>query len=137
MDDQDSKFASLRSGSFDPAALWERLNGDGELLRDLVGVFSMESPPMLAQIHTAIEQAAFADLQNFSHKLKGSALQFSGIKAAALAASLEKLGAQKSLEGAEQIFAELEQEIARLTHALLTMAERGGSSALADRMKGN
>lgn len=128
MDDQYSRFARLKSNSFDPATLWERLNGDVELLRELVGIFSEESPRMLEHIGTAIKHRAFADVQNFSHKLKGSALQFSGRKAAALAASLEKLGARKSLEGAEQIFSDLEQEVANLTRSLESMMEEHGDN---------
>jgi len=123
MDDRDSRFASLKSSSFDPARLWDRLNGDMQLLRDLVAVFSRESTPMLEQIRIAINKRAFADIQNLSHKLKGSALQLSGAKAAALAGSLEEMGARKSLEGAVPLFSDLEQEIASLTHSLKSMAE--------------
>src|SRR5262245_66682418 len=101
MDDKNPTFANLKSSSFDPAALWERLNGDVELLRDLVGIFSQESPRLLEHLRAAIEKRSFAEVKSFSHKLKGSVLQFSGVKAAALAASLEQMGARKYLEGAE------------------------------------
>jgi len=121
MNDHDPKLEGLKSSSFDPAALWNRLNGDVDLLRDLVQIFSTERPGLLRNIGTAIQHNSFADVQKFSHKLKGSALQLSGSGVAALAASLEQMGARKSLEGAARIFSELEQEAAKLERSLQSM----------------
>ena len=67
----------LKTETFDSAALWERVNRDMELLRDLVDLFAQQYPALLEGIETAIEQRSFADLQKVSHKLKGSLLQFS------------------------------------------------------------
>lgn len=123
MDDRNSRFANLKTSSFDPARLWDRVNGDKQLLRDLVKIFAQESPRMLEQIRVAIKQSAFADVQNLSHKLKGSVLQFCGVKAIELAASLEQMGERKSLQHAHRLFSDLELEIASLTRSLQTMAE--------------
>jgi len=112
----------VTNGSFDRAALWNRLGGDAELLRELVVIFSQESPGLLHSIGAAIEERSFQDVQKLSHKLKGSALQFSGVKAAALAASLEQMGVRRKLDGADQVFSELEQEVAYLTRSLKSMA---------------
>ena len=88
-------FESLKSSGFDPVALFKRLDGDLELLRDLVHIFSEESPLLLKKIGSAIEHGAIEDVRRLSHKLKGSALQFSGGRVASLAASLEgRLGSQ-------------------------------------------
>ena len=130
MDDKNPTFANLKSSSFDPAALWERLNGDVELLRDLVKIFSEEAPHLLEHIGAAIKRRSFSEVQNFSHKLKGSVLQFSGARAAALAVSLEQMGAQKSLEGAEKTLYALKEEIANLTRSLQSMAQKQGRGSL-------
>lgn len=118
----DSRFESLRSQSFDPAALWERLSGDVELLRDLVRIFCEEYPELLESLARAIQRRSYSDVQKFSHKLKGSALQFSGTGVAELAGFLEEMGASRSLDGATRIFARLKQEIANLVHSLRSMA---------------
>jgi HPt (histidine-containing phosphotransfer) domain-containing protein len=128
MESQDSRFRSSNRGSFDPAGLWERVRGDAELLRELVVIFSLESPRLLERIGAAIAWRDFAHLENFSHKLKGSALQLSGTKAAALAASLERLGVQKSLDGPEKILSDLQCEIAILTHRWKPWLPRRGGA---------
>ena len=117
----DSRFESLRSQSFDPAALWERLSGDVALLRDLVRIFCEEYPELLEKLAGAIQRRSYSDVQKFSHKLKGSALQFSGSGVAELAGFLEEMGASHSLDGATRIFAKLKQEIAGLVHSLRSM----------------
>jgi HPt (histidine-containing phosphotransfer) domain-containing protein len=118
----DSRFESLRSQSFDPVALWERLSGDVELLRDLVRIFCEEYPELLENLARAIQQRSYSDVQKFSHKLKGSALQFSGTGVAELAGFLEEMGASRSLDGATRIFAKLKQEVANLVRSLRSMA---------------
>ena len=126
MDSQIKSFQGLASASFDPVSLWERVNGDMELLRDLVRLFALEYPELLLNIKSAIEQSAFADLQRFSHKLKGSALQFSGSLAVAAAGKLEEMGRTESLNGAGQVLATLQYEVLRLMEALnrMTASER-------------
>jgi HPt (histidine-containing phosphotransfer) domain-containing protein len=121
MDSQIKSFQGLASDSFDPVSLWERVNGDMELLRDLVGLFALEYPELLLNIKSAIERGAFADVQRFSHKLKGSALQFSGRLAVAAAGQLEEMGRTESMSGAGQILATLQFEVLRLMEALKRM----------------
>jgi HPt (histidine-containing phosphotransfer) domain-containing protein len=121
MDHPETIFEELKSDSFDPLALWERVNGDMDLLRDLVGLFAQEYPGLLSNIEAAIQQGSFTDLQRFSHKLKGSALQFSGRQAVAVAGALEKMGATNSLESADQLFLKLKHEVLYLMKVLNAM----------------
>ena len=121
MSDRDPNFEALKTRSFDPAGLWARVNGDLELLRELVRIFSEERPRLLQNISVAIEQGSCEDVKKFSHKLKGSALQFSGTGVATLAASLELMGEHKRLEGAARVFSDLEQEVANLEKLLHSM----------------
>ena len=122
----DPRFERLKSSGFDPSALFKRLDGDIELLRDLVRIFSEEAPLLLQKIKQAIQRRAFEDLRKLSHKLKGSALQFSGSQVAALAASLEDMGARQSLEGAMRVLADLELEVANLERSLQSMIKAEG-----------
>lgn len=128
MGQYDIRFERLKSSSFDPQALWERINGDMELLRELVGIFQKEYPALLKSIAVAIERGACEDVQKFSHKLKGSALQFSGLGVASLAASLEQMGLENSLQGASQLFTGLEREVEALIRSLQTIAHEKGES---------
>jgi HPt (histidine-containing phosphotransfer) domain-containing protein len=123
----DSRFDSLKSSNFDPRALWERVDGDAELLRELVELFLKECPGLLRNIAAAIEQRSFDDVRHLSHKLKGSALQLSGSGVAALAGSLEQMGEKKSLQGADRVFSDLQQKAAALAQSLQSLAGRKGS----------
>lgn len=111
-------FDRLKSSSFDPRALWDRVDGDAELLRELVEIFVAESPALLQRIGNGIERQSFEEVTKFSHKLKGSALQFSGAGVASLAATLERMGQEKSLQNANQVFSNLQREMATLTESL-------------------
>ena len=115
-------FDSVRDDdSFDPESLWERVNGDADLLRDLVELFSQESPKILQAIGAAIEQGSFIEVQKASHKMKGSALQFSAKGLAAAAAAMEEMARRQDQAGARTMFGAMEREAAKLTNALESM----------------
>ena len=118
------EFDKLKSESFDPAALWQRVNGDRQLLVELVELFMQECPRLLQKLRSSIEQGSFTDIQKFSHKLKGSALQFSGRGAASAAGALEDAAKGKSLQEAERLFAKLSEEITHLMPLLRSMVFR-------------
>jgi len=118
------EFDKLKSEGFDPIALWQRVNGDRQLLVELVELFMQECPRLLQKIRSSIEQGSFTEIQKFSHKLKGSALQFSGRGAAAAAGALEDAAKGQSLQEAERLFAKLSEEIIHLISSLRSMVFR-------------
>lgn len=120
-DPQERIFQDLAGDHFDPLSLWERVSRDMDLLRDLVELFAQENPELLLSIKVAIEQRSFADVQKFSHKLKGSALQFSGKLVVAAAGTLEEMGRTETLEGADKVMVTLDFEVLRLMEALKMM----------------
>lgn len=117
-------FADLKSAGFDPDALWQRVEGDLELLRDLVAVWEQESPGMLAHIRTAIHEDDVQGLERSGHKIKGSLLQFSAGAAAAAALRLEQLGRSGTVAGAGEFFHALQREIDLLVRSLHAMVGR-------------
>lgn len=123
MSNQDPSRGGLKGSGFDANALFRRLDGDIELLRDLLRIFSQESPPLLEKISMAIQHGSCEDVRRLSHKLKGSALQFSGGGVASLAACLEQMGEHQSLEGAARVLSELEQAVANLEYSLQSIAQ--------------
>lgn len=121
---QKSTFSDLKSARFDPDSLWERVDEDPELLRDLTAVFAGELPGMLSRIEAAIQNTDTAELEKAAHKIKGSALQFSAPRAAEAAQQLEELGRSGKAAGAEMLLRTLQQEIDLLMALLNSMARR-------------
>jgi len=119
----DASSDKLKIETLDSVALWERVNQDTGLLRDLVDLFEQQCPVLLHDIESAIGRGSCADLQKVSHKLKGSLLQFSAQRAAPIASKLEEMGKNRKLEGAEQAFAELKAEISQVLPALEAMIQ--------------
>jgi HPt (histidine-containing phosphotransfer) domain-containing protein len=115
----------LKSEHFDPDALWNRVHGDVTLLRELVVLFAMEVPVMLAKIEKAIKQGSPSDLEKASHKIKGSMLQFSAHAAANIARQLEENGRIGSMAGAGNLLQNLRQEISELEQTLDAMVRDG------------
>ena len=121
MQSQRARFNHLNSDRFDPESLWDRVDGDMHLLRELIEVFAEEGPKMLARIEDAVRRGSASDLEKSAHKIKGSALQFSAQAAAAVAFELEEMGRRGSVTGAEPLLHTLRQEIILLQAALNSM----------------
>jgi len=117
-----SRFNHLKTERFDPESLWNRVDGDMGLLRELVEVFAEEGPRMLARIDDAIRHGSARELEKASHKMKGSALQFSASAAASVAFELEEKGKCGLVTGAEQLSYQLKQEVELLQKSLNAMA---------------
>lgn len=106
---------------FDQQALWDRVAGDPELLRELVDLFAAEAPRMLARIEQAIKDGSPSGLEKASHKIKGSVLQFSAHTAAAIALKMEENGRRGSITDAEALLKKLKYEIDLLQKTLRVM----------------
>jgi HPt (histidine-containing phosphotransfer) domain-containing protein len=115
----------LKSEHFDSDALWNRVHGDVNLLRELVDLFAAEIPAMLTEIEKAIKQDSPSDLERASHKIKGSMLQFSAHAAAKIALQLEEDGRIGSIGGAGSLLQNLRAEITELQQTLHAMARDG------------
>lgn len=124
---QGTRFIHLKSEGFDPESLWERVDGDMDLLRELVDVFAEEAPKMLTRIEEAIDLQTPSEVEKAGHKLKGSVLQFSARNAAATALELEEKGREGSLAGAGPLLEKLRQEIDLLQEALNAMVSGNGT----------
>jgi two-component system, sensor histidine kinase and response regulator len=112
---------------FDRQAALARVEGDRELLQEVVGLFFTEVPELLSTIHQAIARGDGKALEHTAHSLKGTVSSFGAQAAREAALRLERIGRDGDLPRAESACAELEIEIARLTHALI--AFRGSSNS--------
>ncbi|MFL6388279.1 MAG: Hpt domain-containing protein [Terriglobales bacterium] len=125
---QVARLNRLKSGHFDPDALWNRVHGDATLLRELADLFAVEVPGMLAGIEKAIKHGSPSDLEKASHKIKGSMLQFSAHAAADIAFELEERGRIGSMTSTASLLQKLRQEISGLQQTLHAMVRDRASS---------
>lgn len=111
----------MKSEHFDPESLWRRLDHDRGLLREVVAVFEVEAPQLLARIEEGIRGNSAGDVKRASHKLKGSLLQFSARAAVAAAQELEEKAENGLVAGAAPLLNRLRHEIDRLREGLNAM----------------
>jgi signal transduction histidine kinase/DNA-binding response OmpR family regulator/HPt (histidine-containing phosphotransfer) domain-containing protein len=106
---------------FDRNVALDRVQGDHELLREIVGLFFEETPALMRQIEEAIAHRDAKALERAAHTLKSSVGTFGAKAAFDVAQRLETLGRGGDFTNAEMAYAELEHEMARLEPALVTL----------------
>lgn len=99
----------------------ERMDGDKELLGELVELFLEESPSMLAAIKGAVAQHDTKALEYSAHTLKGSVGNFGAKNVYEAAFVLEQAGRAESLSGTEVAFATLEKALQELEPILSSL----------------
>ncbi len=105
--------------------------GDHALLHDIVDAFLDEHSRRMDEIRRGIDGPDFELLNRAAHTIKGSMRYFSASAVFDRAFALEQLGAQKTLEGAEELYGLLKEELARLVpHLINYRAGRGGPSVV-------
>jgi HPt (histidine-containing phosphotransfer) domain-containing protein len=109
--------------AFDEAELLTRVEGDRELLGELVAIFQDDCPRLLGELRRGIEAGDARGVQFAAHALKGSVSNFGGRDAADAALALERMGRDGALVGAGQGLADLEREIERLSQGLSHFAQ--------------
>ncbi len=100
--------------AFDPAGVMEQVEGDHELLAQMLELFRGESPRMLAAIRSAIAAGDVDALARASHTMKGSVGNFGRTEAFLSARELERMGHEGVVVGANAQLDALEKHVARL-----------------------
>jgi signal transduction histidine kinase/CheY-like chemotaxis protein len=103
------------------AALLERTAGDEQLARELIGIFLRGASGMLDKVRAAVQQSRARELRLAAHALRGTLENFGPSVALTLAAELELLGEQGSLDPASAIAAALESRVEEM-HSHLKLA---------------
>jgi HPt (histidine-containing phosphotransfer) domain-containing protein len=101
------------------AAALALLDGDRELLGELVGIFLQESPSQLASVRDAIERHDAPALRRTAHFLKGSVSTFGSSHALEVAARMESRGLDRDMAGASADLGALERAVDGLRESLL------------------
>ncbi|MEW6744120.1 MAG: Hpt domain-containing protein [Planctomycetota bacterium] len=102
------------SRTLDLAGVLERLEGDIELLKELLSMFFDFCPDQLAEIRSALDRSDAGALARAAHCLKGAAGNVGAAAAFELCRRLETMGREAVLDAALATFQELEIELTAL-----------------------
>jgi two-component system, sensor histidine kinase and response regulator len=104
--------------AFDPSELLARVEGDRELLAEIIDIFLAEAPLRLSEIRQCVHAGDASGLERSAHTLRGSISSFGAHLAAHAAYVLEIAGRDGVLADAELHVADLARELRRLETAL-------------------
>jgi signal transduction histidine kinase/DNA-binding response OmpR family regulator len=108
---------------FDKAATLRRVDGDWELLREVVQLFNESCTEMVDDINSAIEKQDAMRLRQSAHTLKGEASNFGATAAVAAATQLEMMGREEDFTHAHAAHTALENALEQLIPALIAFGE--------------
>ena len=106
---------------FDLAAFERQTGGDADLCAEIIQMFLEDCPQRVADIHAAVAKGDAPALVSTAHSLKGSASYMAASIVRGLAADLERLGREKTLEAAPAALAQLDVAVAALLAELRTI----------------
>ena len=119
----EGEIKQARDGAIDGNALLARFGGNRKLLRNLIKTFRHDCPKMMARIRSALSSRNPRALSEAAHGLKGSVGNFGVSSAFETSKEMEKTGRQGKLDGAWELYATLEDDIARLLPDLEAASE--------------
>jgi PAS domain S-box-containing protein len=109
--------ATPATEAFDRTAALERMEGDLELLADLIQVFLQDLPQQMAALRKAVEGQDAKGIEREAHRLKGGAASLDATAVSACAARLEKSAREGNCAAARAEWVQLETELVRLESA--------------------
>jgi HPt (histidine-containing phosphotransfer) domain-containing protein len=112
---------SLVAETLDRAAILERVEGDEELLKEIVQLFIEDCPRLIKQLHDSVYADNAAGLRMAAHTLRGSLSYFGPSQACALALELEILGRDGNVAQARPIYEALVAKLEQLQPALVDL----------------
>ncbi len=100
-----------------------RVEGDTQLLAEMVRLFSEESPRLLSAAQKAVARRDAKALERAAHTLKGSVGNFAARGAVQAALKLETMAREGDLTEVEEAYRALEEQIERLKPALKSLGK--------------
>ena len=107
----------------DRVSLLERVEGDQELLTEMVHLFQEDAPSLLAAMRDALQRGDMTVLERSAHSLKGAASNLSARAAVAASSQLEKDARNKDAESAKGSLVEVERAMKQLLPALAELCQ--------------
>jgi CheY-like chemotaxis protein len=109
-------------GQVDRASLLERVEGDQELLSEMIHMFLDDVPNLIAAMRDALQRGDMKVLERSAHSVKGAAANLSARAASAAALQLEQDARNNDAEAARGSLLEVERTIRRLLPALAELS---------------
>jgi PAS domain S-box-containing protein len=106
---------------FDLTEALSYVEGNRELLDELLGIFALDAPTQMDKIRGAIAAGDPTQLMRGAHTLKGSLKVLAAATAVQLAMDLETLGRAGEIDGAREMVAALEHEVERILQSVMTL----------------
>jgi PAS domain S-box-containing protein len=107
----------------DRVSLLGRVEGDQELLTEMIHLFQDDAPNLLAAMRDALQCGDLAVLERSAHSLKGAAGNLSAKATAAAALQLENDARNKDAESAKGSLVEVERAVKHLLPALAELCQ--------------
>ncbi len=105
------------------AALLERVEGDQELLVEIINLFVDDAPRLMKTMRDALQQGDMTLLERSAHSMKGAASNLSANFTVAAAMRLEKNAKDGDAASAKASFANLEAAVDRLLPVLTDLCQ--------------
>lgn len=96
--------------------------GDGEFLKELIGIYLTDTPKQLAQLDEALARQDAAVVTRAAHTIKGSSGNFGAAEFSRLAREIEAAGKANNLAAAAALVPEFKRQFARVAAALKPLA---------------
>jgi two-component system, sensor histidine kinase and response regulator len=118
---KDSNQAVASNPAIDREVILTRVDGDEELLAEIINLFLDDCPKVMAQIDNAIKLRNSELLERCAHRLRGSLDLFASVIGSRAAFELEKSARKNDLSHIDQAASILRNEIDRLLPALAAL----------------
>jgi PAS domain S-box-containing protein len=104
-------------------SLMERVEGDQELLTEMIHLFQEDAPNLLAAMRDALQRGDMVVLERSAHSLKGAAGNLSAKSTAAAALQLETNAKNRDTASARGSLVEVERAVKQLLPALAELCQ--------------
>jgi HPt (histidine-containing phosphotransfer) domain-containing protein len=109
--------------NLDRASILKRLDGNQELLTELIQLFSGEAPQLIKGMRIALQRGDMQELERSAHSMKGAASNFSAYGTVSAASQLESDAKNGDSESAKASLAALEVVVERLLPELASLCQ--------------
>jgi len=123
MEDPQPAHISPLEPAFDVTAALARVDGDRELLAELVQIVRAESPRVLSEIRRCVDAGDPAGLERAAHRLRGSIGVFGARSVLQAALELETMARNQMLMDAAPKLAELQKALDQFDGDLAALSE--------------
>jgi HPt (histidine-containing phosphotransfer) domain-containing protein len=115
--------ASQYDENLNRASILEGLEGDSELLTELIQLFSGGAPHLIEAMRNALQLGDMQELGRSAHSMKGAASNFLAHGTVSAASQLESDAKKGDAESAKASLAALEARVERLLPELANMCQ--------------